>query len=144
MSKYREIKTEFRNPDSLVKALADLKIEYQRGANLRANQVMLETHWSGHFGGEDRPAAIAISKDSLGKALKSRAMDGMGFSWNGTGYDLIQDQHDEARSDVVALTNQLRQRYGLHESMRLLRSKGYTVKETVSAGGQIRVTFAKR
>jgi hypothetical protein len=52
MSKYRIVKADFKTPDSLIRALNDLKVEYQRGADLRRNEATLRTNWSGFYGGK--------------------------------------------------------------------------------------------
>lgn len=144
MSKYRQILTEYKNGDSLVKALADLKVEHSRAANLRENGVTLTTHWSGTWGGRDQRVAIAVDRDQLGRALGHRPMDGLGFAWNGSGYDLIQDQHDGWRAEDLQLLARLRQRYAFHEVTRLARAKGYSVRETPGEAGRIRLTLVRR
>lgn len=147
MSKYRLIKTEYRNPESLVKALTDLGVIYTRSDNLRKNEAVLKTNWTGHWGGKDQECAIAIQRADLSKFVfangKYRTMDGVGFSWNGSAYDLIQDQHDTERPDVIGALNKLNQRYSYHETMRLARMNGYSVKSTTSENGKIRIVVQK-
>lgn len=149
MSKYRLIKSEFRNPDSLIKALNDLGIAFDRSVNLRTNDVVLKTSFGEGimlqlYHGENHDVAIAIQRDNLAKAAGlKRVVDGMGFSWNGSGYDLIQDHYNEMNRGVTDLTNKLKQRYSFHETMRLARANGYLVKSSTSENGKIRVVIQK-
>jgi hypothetical protein len=144
MSKYRIVKADFKTPDSLIRALNDLKVEYQRGADLRRNEATLRTNWSGIYGGENQPVAVAIDRDALAKSIGSRPMDGCGFAWNGSGYDFIQDQHDTGRPDVQAWVNRLRQRYSFWEVQRLAHARGYNVRESYTQDGQINITLVRR
>ena len=141
MSKYLEIRCAFRNLDSLRKALADCGVSFNQAANPRVPDLPMVD-----YVGQQRPerGSIVIGRDWVNKNWSGGLSNDLGFAWNGKEYAAIISEYDEGKDKVQAGMNQLRQRYGYHESMRLLRSKGYTVKETVSAGGQIRVTFAKR
>ena len=143
MSKYRVIKTEFKNGESLVKALSDMGLPFEKAASLRENGLTLETHWNS-FGGVNKQVAIGMSRGSL-RTHGLQVMDGIGFTWSGQGYDVVIDHYDEEKSQVTAMLAQLKQRYGLHEVNRLARQKGYTVRESASAAdGTIRLILVKR
>jgi len=142
MSKYRVIKSEFKTGESLLKALADCGLQCEHGPNLRENNATLKTSWRGGWGGKDQQVSIAVSCHNLERVI-DHAMDGMGFVWNGAGYDLVQDQHDLERGDVNAMMNKLRQRYSYHEVMRLAHAHGYNVRETSSQNGQMRVKIVR-
>lgn len=146
MSKYRLIKTEYRTLESLIKALDDLKIPYKRAANPKQPSVEMYGYCD-----DLRPerGSIVIDRKWLNENWSgSRACHGisndLAFAWDGQQYTAIVSDYDQGRPGVAEGMNKLRQRYGYHESMRLLRSKGYTVKSTASDNGQIRVTFVKR
>lgn len=142
MSKYRKIQSEIKTPESLMKALVDLGVQYEC-VDPRANGVTLHTHWSGHWGGMDQQVAIAIQQGSLKRAA-GEAMDGMGFIWNGHGYDIVRDQHDQGNPLVDSFVNRLTQRYSYHEVQRLAHAKGYSVRESSIQDGQIRVVLVRR
>jgi hypothetical protein len=143
MSKYKVVQTEFRNGESLKKALTDLGVQFEASADLKKNGVILETNWTGFWGGTNQQAAIAIQRAAANKAGIGY-MDGLGFRWTGKGYELIQDHHDEDYTPVVKKMNQLRQRYAYHEVVRNARAKGYNVSQTASQDGTIRLTLVRR
>jgi hypothetical protein len=143
MSKYRLIKCEIKTPDSLIKALNDVGCAYTRSQDLRKNEAKLDTNWT-RWGGKSQEVAIAIQRNHLANATgTSSVMDGIGFAWNGNGYDLIQDKHDVSNLKVTEFLNKLNQRYSYHEAMRLARMNGYTVKSSTSENGKIRVVLQK-
>jgi hypothetical protein len=148
MSKYKRIACEFKNGESLLKALQDAGLKFEQARNLRENTVAVHTHWK-DYGSTEQPCALAIQKDDLSQGFLSRgaqwgSMDGMGFAWNGSGYDLIQDQHDQSRPEMGALLDQLKQRYSYHEISRQARAKGYTVRELPGQNGTINLVLVKR
>ena len=138
MSKYKVIKTEFKNGASLVKALLDLGVKFEESANLKQNNVVLKTSWR-TFGSSDYDVAIAIQREAAREAGLG-FMDGLGFQWNGTGYNLIEDHS----STMVEKMNQLRQRYAVHEVRRQARVKGYGIQEQAQTDGTIRMTLIRR
>lgn len=148
MSKYLKLQAPFKNAESLLKALADLGIQCGRAANLRQNDVTLQSHWKLHYGGQDTPVAIAVQREAWSRAClgeRGTTYDGIGFAWNGQSYDLIQDDHDQRNyPQTEAKLKELRQRYAYHETNRVLRSKGLTLTQSSIDGKTINLTFAKR
>jgi hypothetical protein len=138
MSKYHKIKTEILNPESLLSALADMHIKPTwLSDDLRRNGTTLMTHWE-TFGGRNQQVAISVDRSVLINAGYD-AMDGIGFAWNGNGYDLLADHYDEVKPWV----GKLKQRYTLHEAKRLARLQGYTLTETTMQDGSIRLTCSQ-
>lgn len=143
MSAYKKIVTQFRNGQSLEKALKDLGITFSRGSSLTENSQVLKTSWGASYGGSDQPCAIAIQKkDAVAAGIGN--FDGLGFFWNGKGYDLIQDHYDENDERIACVMNKLRQRYGYHEVVRQARARGYNVQQTIQENGTIRITLVRR
>lgn len=134
MSKYKEIKTIFRDGECLLKALADLGLTAQSAANLRDNGVTLKTDYAS-WGDVDHQVAIAVSRKDLIWQGKVKSYGGMGFAWNGQDYDLVQDRH--VSPAMTALNEKLRQRYAFHAVQKQARANGMMVRETTSAGGEI-------
>lgn len=142
MSHYRKINVDIKNGESLVQALRDLGMTPQVSSDLRQNSMTLFTHWRS-FGAIDQRVAVAVQRDDLREA-KSRlgygvgyAMDGIGFAWNGSGYDMIQDGLPETA------INSIRQRYAVVEAKRLAMVEGYTVTEQQDADGTVRLVCNK-
>mgnify|MGYP000933603206 CR=1 FL=1 len=71
MSKYKVIKTEFKNGASLVKALLDLGVKFEESANLKQNNVVLKTSWR-TFGSSDYDVAIAIQREAARKRMMAQ------------------------------------------------------------------------
>ncbi|MDR3572843.1 MAG: DUF1257 domain-containing protein [Anaerolineaceae bacterium] len=136
MSKYKLVQTEFRNGASLKLALDDLKIHYSAGV-LNQNSQTLKTEWLMHD--SHQSCAIAVQADDIRK-VRGFGFGGIGFSWTGKGYDLIADVHDNNDETIT----KLRQRYAFHEVSRQARAKGYTIRETTTDSGVIRMTLVKR
>lgn len=139
MSVYKKIKTEIKTADSLIKALNDLGLHPECSQNLRENSVILKSNWS-NLGGRDQNVAIAVQREALEKA-DLMAMDGIGFAWNGSGYDLICDHMDEeshyGRSHH--LVDRVKQRYTLHEAKRIASLQGYSLQEKTLSDGTIQL-----
>lgn len=138
MSVYKEIKTEFKNPQSLLQALADLDVNIQC-AHPKENLSKLVSHWHGH---KPQDVAIAVQRDDAVRVGIGN-LDGVGFRWTGSGYVVVQDQLDQNKTSVTEKMNKLKQRYAFHEVVRQAKSKGYTVK-TEDLNGTLRVTLVKR
>jgi hypothetical protein len=141
MSRYKEIKCEFRNLDSLKKALADCGIEHKIATNPKVPDLGMYGY---HNDLRPERASILIDRHWVNDHWSGIASNDIGFAWNGSEFTAIVSDYDQSRKGVTEAMNKLRQRYSFHESMRLLHSKGYTVKSTTTENGQIRVTFAKR
>ena len=142
MSKYTQIKTEFKNGASLCKALTALGVTYNRSADLCKNGAVLMANWT-RWGGVNQDVAVAVQKHSPATGGLCD-MDGLGFKWNGAGYDLVQDHYDQENSTVQAALGRLRQEYAKAEVYRLAQSKGYTVREQPDKTGVIRLELVRR
>ena len=138
MSVYKEIKTEFRNPASLLAALADLDATSEC-VHPRENLTKLVSHWHSN---PPQDVAIAINRDNASR-VGLGDFDGVGFRWTGDGYAVVQDRLDANKIEIAARMNQLKQRYAFHEVTRQARAKGYTV-QTVEENGTLRLTLRKR
>jgi hypothetical protein len=130
MSKYMQVKSTIKNPQSLLKALDDLRLGRTANGDMKVNGVTLRTNWTG-FGGKNTPVAVAVQKSELPAGF----MDGIGFAWNGDGYDMIIDHYD-VNQPVI---NQIKQRYSINEAKRLAKINGYNVTEQATADGSVRL-----
>lgn len=135
MSKYKVILSEFRDGECLCKALVDLNLPFEHGPNLRENGVTLKTDWV-YRGEQNQQVAVAVTRSSLIKAGVP-SYGGLGFAWNGKGYDLVQDSHNVYDPRAVDLLNKLRQRYSFHMIHAQARAHGLMVQESRSANGDI-------
>lgn len=123
MSRYMKLETEFTNAESLLKALTDLGITFERSRDLKVNSLTMKNRWM-HG---DEKAAIVLNKSGYWGQI--------GFAWDGRKYSLIQDGMDNNTGTI----NQVRQHYALHEIRRQARVKGYQVREQQQADGSIRL-----
>lgn len=135
MSKYKEVKTEFKNAQSLLGALKDLKIPFETlGQNLTINAMWLE----GYGAAAGAEVAIRIPKKLTG------GFEDVGFSWNGNSYDAHISTHDGEfwlghRNIGDGTLKQIKQRYALREVRRAAAARGYTVSEQSMPDGTIQV-----
>lgn len=141
MSKYKEISTEIKRKDSLIKALEDLGIEFEISKDGKANVIPLVSHWSS---GTTQNVAVAIQRDKLSRFVGGNTYDGLGFKWNGSGYELIADHYDTNSTSTMKKINQIKQRYAFHEVKRQARIKGYNVREIQTSTGVIRLQLVGR
>lgn len=146
MSKYREIQTEFRNGESLVKALTDLGVPHELAPNLKAPSLALMGYMD-----DKRPerASIAIRRQWINEHWSNTGSyhgisNDIGFAWNGSQYAAVVSDYDESRAGVQAGLAAIRQRYAFHEVSRLARAKGYNVNQSAGADGHIRLTLVRR
>lgn len=152
MSKYREIKTEFRNLDSLKRALWDvLGTNYSIAVDCRKPDLPMYGY---HNDLREEKASIVINREWVndhwsgtksGSNYYRGISNDIGFAWDGNQYSAIVSDYDQSRQGVTEAMNKLRQRYGFHEVQRLARAKGYTVRETATDNsGQIRLVLVRR
>ncbi|MEH1814593.1 MAG: DUF1257 domain-containing protein [Nostoc sp.] len=84
MSHFSTVKTKLANCECLVQALQDLKLNPQ--VHLTPQSL------KGYYGGsQGQSAEIIVS----GRTIKARA--DMGFKWNGSEYEMIQDEYEVIR-----------------------------------------------
>ena len=142
MSAYKVIKTAFKVGESLERALEDLGIQFEKGQSFKVNGAILIL-MGRSYGGVNQEVAFAIQQDEARRSGLGN-MDGVGFRWNGSGYDLVQDHYDENNSHCANVMSRLKQRYTYHEVSRQARARGYSVRENKMTDGTIRLTLERR
>ncbi len=144
MSAYKRIQTQFKNLDSLKKALVDVGFDhFEVAANPQANDLVLHGYSASHGG----DAALRIPKDHY------NAFEDTGFAWDPESktYRAIISTHDggftvgEARyaNFGEGTLTKVRQRYAYHEVCRQARMKGYGVRQVDDQSGAIRLQLVK-
>ena len=136
MSRYKLIQTEFRNPASLLAALADLGLTPQQSPDLTQNTLPLANNYN-RLGNQH--VAILVDRRQLYEQ-RLGYFGHLGFAWNGSSYDLVQDDMDA----YLNVADRLRQRYALNEIRQQARIKGYTVREASEPDGSIRLILTRR
>ncbi len=110
MSHFSQIKTQIRNLVSLEAALTDLGIEWKPGSRMVRG-----------YRGQTRNAEITIEQDN--------GYD-LGFSWNGTEYELVADlQYWQQPLSVDGFLRQVTQRYAYHTVVKETARQGFQVSE---------------
>jgi hypothetical protein len=125
MSHFSQIKTQIRNLSSLQAALTDLGIDWKPGPQ----QVR-------GYRGETRAAEVAIEQNN--------GYD-IGFSWNGSEYELVADlQYWQQTVPVNLFLNRLTQRYAYHTVVSESAQKGFQVAEQQqNTDGSIRLVLQR-
>jgi hypothetical protein len=110
MSHFSQIKTQLRNLPSLQAALTDLKIDWKSGpSEVRGYQGLTSI------------AEVVIEQDN--------GYD-LGFSWNGTDYELVADlQFWQQAWSVDRFLNKVTQRYAYHTVVSESAKQGFQVAE---------------
>lgn len=127
MSKYKRIVTQFKTPESLRLALMDLGRPYE--IHQKPQHLM-------GYRGDTRPetAHVIIRRQHVG----SKAND-FGLLRNADGvYEAIISEYDQSRGGARILQT-LKQRYAVHESIRLAKTRGLTLVEETAANGVVRL-----
>ena len=110
MSHFSQIKTQIRNLASLQAALTELGIEWKPGSS----QVR-------GYRGQTRNAEVTIEQDN--------GYD-IGFSWNGTEYELVADlQYWKQNLSVDGFLRQVTQRYAYHTVVKETARQGFQIAE---------------
>lgn len=125
MSHFSQIKTQIRNLSSLQAALTDLEIDWKPGPQeVRGYQ------------GQTRTADIAIEQ--------SNGYD-IGFSWNGSEYELIADlQYWNQPTPVDHFLSKITQRYAFQTVLNETSQRGFQVAEQKqNADGSIRLVLQR-
>lgn len=146
MSKYREIKTEFRNADSLIKALQELNIPFDVAADPHKPELPL---FDWHRIKRPQAASIAIRKDFIDHHWSNTgswmgASNDIGFAWNGQQFTAIVSDYDQGREGVIQGLGKVTQRYAVIESRRLALRRGLTIQEEQLSDGSIRLVCKRR
>lgn len=125
MSHFSQIKTQIRNLTSLKSALTDLGIDWKSG-----DQPVRG------YRGQVKTAEIAIEQQN--------GFD-VGFSWNGSEYELVADlQYWQQPWTVERFLSQVTQRYAYHVVLNEGTQKGFQVSEQQqNADGSIRLVLQR-
>lgn len=125
MSHFSQIKTQIRNLSSLQSALTDLGIDWKPGPQKVRG-----------YRGQTRDAEIAIEQEN--------GYD-VGFSWNGSEYELVADlQYWRQGVPVNHFLNRVTQRYAYHTVLNETAQKGFQVSEQQqNADGSIRLVLQR-
>lgn len=136
MSAYKVIRTEFRNLDSLIKALEDIGKGSFDFCAPQQNDLRLE----GYMGRSSDMACLRLPKSTCG------AYEDTGFAWDAATrtYRAIISTHDDSVNFGETALARVRQRYAVHEVRRQARSKGYNVQEQSHADGTVRMILVRR
>jgi Protein of unknown function (DUF1257) len=125
MSHFSQIKTQIRNVVSLKAALTDLGIDWKAGPqDVRGYQ------------GQSLAAEVAIEQEN--------GYD-IGFSWNGTEYELVADlQFWHQPLTVERFLSRVTQKYAYHSVLSTTTNQGFHVtEEQQSADGSIRLVLQR-
>jgi hypothetical protein len=142
MSRYKEIKTEIKSAESLLKALGDMGLIIDRQGTLHKNQVVLANRW-GH---EAAHVDFYVSRESLASLTKDHYFSApLGFAWNEetSQYGLVFEDMDTYRLTGVNFQGRLMQQYAYNEVVSKAGAQGYTISRE-NVDGVIRLTCVKR
>lgn len=141
MSKYKVIQTEFRNPESLKKALTDLAVPFECARDPKVPSLSLYGYM-----GDERPerASFVIRRHQVNQHWSGGMSNDLGFAWDGQQFTVQISDYDSGKSAELLALDRLRQRYSFHEVHRQARAKGYTVRESRSVNGAIEMVLVKR
>jgi hypothetical protein len=145
MSAYKEIRTEFRNLDSLKKALNDVGYGVMEvSAKAKENTLDLMGYNHRAYG----QAVIRFDRSAY------NAFEDTGFVWDQEAgvYRAVVSTHDsDYTHDGKRYQNfgevtlkKVQQRYAYHEVKRQAAVKGYTVREVAGSDGTIRLQLTHR
>lgn len=110
MSHFSNIKTQIRNLTSLESALTDLGVDWKAGPRSVRG-----------YKGQTRNAEVVIEQEN--------DYD-IGFSWNGTEYELVADlQYWKQAWSVDGFINRVTQRYAYHAVVQETAKQGFQVAE---------------
>lgn len=124
MSAYKEIRTEFRNLESLKKALADAGFgSCDLSASATVNGLQLQG-WGGRQG---QAVALRLNKSHY------HGFEDTGFAWDSVSkcYKAIISTHDGYGNLGAGTLEKVQERYAYHEVVRVARSKGYLVRTEI-------------
>ncbi|QZZ21107.1 DUF1257 domain-containing protein [Leptothermofonsia sichuanensis E412] len=125
MSHFSQIKTQIRNLTSLKSALNDLGVDWKEGpCPVRG------------YRGQTQTAEVAIEQDN--------GYD-VGFSWNGSEYELVADlQFWNQELTVDRFLSRVTQRYAYHTVLNETSQKGFQVaEEQQNTDGSIRLVLQR-
>jgi hypothetical protein len=138
MSAYKQISTEFRNLESLRKALADVGFgHFDLSASPKVNGLEMQGFYYNRNIGK---VALRLPKSHYG------GFEDTGFAWDDEtkAYRAIISTHDGDGNFGASTLKQVQQRYAYHEIKRQAAVKGYTVREVAGTDGVIRLQLTHR
>jgi hypothetical protein len=141
MSKYKEIATEFRNADSLRKALKEMGVEFQESANLKNPDLKMYGYQNDL---RDERASFRLDRKFVNAKLSGGSSNDVGFRWNGQVFEAQISEYDSGWNERRGWLNEVRQKYALNEVRRQAWLKGYTLRETKLTDGTVRVICTMR
>jgi hypothetical protein len=134
MSVYKEIRTEFRNRESLLAAFKELGIPVETSPG---NTIGLYGY---HNDLRPEKASVVVRRQHVGSASND-----LGFAWDAENnvFKAIISEYDTHAGgrDIV---NRLKQPYAKQEINRQAKARGYMVHEIKDASGAIRLTLRAR
>lgn len=139
MSKYKEVQTQFRNIESLKKALADIGFPLNQLEFASNLQVPSLTLYGYHNDARPERASVRIDRKYV-----SGASNDIGFAWDGKAFTAIISEYDSYAHFDEKRLNALKQSYAKHEVHRQARMRGYNVTEQRRADGTIAMTLVRR
>lgn len=125
MSHFSQVKTQIRTLPALQAALTDLGIDWKAGPQPVAG-----------YRGQNRTADVVINQDNG---------YGVGFSWNGTEYELVADlEFWQQPWSIDRFLNKVTQRYAYHTVVNTSAQQGFQVSEQQqTADGAIRLVVQR-
>lgn len=137
MSAYKEIRTEFRNIESLKKALADVGFTHcELSASAKVNGLRM----TGYASNRGERVALMLPKSHY------HGYEDTGFAWDEAtqSYRAIISTHDGYGNFGAETLKKVQQRYAYQEIKRQAQIKGYTVREVSGTDGTIRLQLTHR
>jgi len=123
MSAYKEIKTQFKAIESLLKALKDLgyqDTDIERSQDSKANTVSMVGFG---YSAKTRDVAVRLKLKAKG------AYEDVGFVYQDGIYQAVISTHDNGDNFGQAKLKTLTQRYAVNEAIRLAKREGHTARE---------------
>jgi hypothetical protein len=135
MSAYREIRTEFRVKESLVKALVNLGYEGIMQVEEGKENTLPLAGWLGRQASQNVNVKL--------KCKGNGGYEDVGFYWNGSSYQAIVSTHDGYGNFGTCSLAKLTQQYSYEEVKRQARLRGYQVQQVNSTDGSIRLVLKR-
>lgn len=136
MSKYKTIQTEFKDIESLKKALVDVGFHNFELSRSKTENSLSLTGYTGAI--NPQKVALRVSRSV------SHGHEDVGFYWDGKQYQAIISTHDMYGNIGEQTLKRITQRYAYHEVIKKAHAKGYTINESKQPGGVIQLQLVKR
>jgi len=140
MSKYKVIETEYKNLESLKKAIADLGITPEIAPDPKKPSI----HLVGYHGDTREEVASVVIRRAQVNKWSGGASNDIGFAWSEEkrSYRAIVSDYDSRASET--LTKRIAQQYAFREVERQAKAKGYTCKHEKQSDGTIKMVLVHR